>query len=369
MALPASGNPISLGQVNTELSLGATATISMDNSAVRTLFGKIGAGTIISMSDGHGKSAVAAAFNGTISSNQQELNLRTWALANGWNGSGAATITIASGVYIWSNNTAVAALTINGSWPGGVTVINNGFIIGKGGRGSGTTSSAWVAPEAGGPAISLGVSCTINNTNATAYIAGGGGGGGSGGGGLLYGGYNTWGFGGGGAGGGAGGQNGSNAVGAGGGLGGAGGNGSYYSAGVLQTGGTLAIGGGSGGGAGARIQVANRLGPVILVYTPAGGGRVLPGVGGAAGRVTAGTGGSGGSGNAPGNAGIDATVSGAVYGGGGGGWGAAGGRGGNIGTTLQVGTPGGAGGRSVQLNGFSVTWVGGNTTRVYGAVS
>jgi hypothetical protein len=33
------------------------------------------------------------------------------------------------------------------------------------------------------------------------------------------------------------------------------------------------------------------------------------------------------------------------------------------------GGPGGSGGKAVNLNGKTVTWVSGNTTRVYGAVS
>jgi hypothetical protein len=51
--------------------------------------------------------------------------------------------------------------------------------------------------------------------------------------------------------------------------------------------------------------------------------------------------------------------------GGGGGWGAAGG------SCLNAGSSGAgaAGGKAVALNGKTVTWVSGNTTRVYGAIS
>jgi len=59
MTLPASGNSISLSQVNTELGRSATATIDMNDAAVRSLFGVGGSGTTISMSDGWGKSAVS----------------------------------------------------------------------------------------------------------------------------------------------------------------------------------------------------------------------------------------------------------------------------------------------------------------------
>jgi len=58
MTLPASPNSISLSQVNTELGRSATANINMNDSAVRSLFGRAGSGTQISMSDGRGKSAI-----------------------------------------------------------------------------------------------------------------------------------------------------------------------------------------------------------------------------------------------------------------------------------------------------------------------
>ena len=118
-------------------------------------------------------------FSATISSNQQELNLRTWALGAGWDGSSAATITIGSGVYISSNSTSVAALTINGSWPGGVSLINNGFIVGMGGAGgAGSGGAVGGTGGSGGLALSVSVAVTVTNSGT---IGGGGGGGGGGG--------------------------------------------------------------------------------------------------------------------------------------------------------------------------------------------
>ena len=56
MALPVSGNAISLGQVNTELGISPSTTeISLNQAAVRALFA-MSSGQI-RMSDGHGKSA------------------------------------------------------------------------------------------------------------------------------------------------------------------------------------------------------------------------------------------------------------------------------------------------------------------------
>lgn len=172
MTLPSSG-AISLNDVNVELGNSGTAQISMNDAAVRGLFGV--ASGAISMSDGYGKSNV---FAFTISSTQVDANLRTLAVAAGWDETTAVEATIGSGVNINGSVAAnsTAALTIDGSWPGGVTLINNGSITGRGGNGNNGSVGPYVAAQAGGRALSASVAVTIDNQGT---IAGGGGGGGN----------------------------------------------------------------------------------------------------------------------------------------------------------------------------------------------
>lgn len=136
----------------------------------------------------------------------------------------------------------------------------------------------------------------------------------------------------------------------------------------LGTTGQLFGGGGGGGGGGAGNSVSG-----------AGGG----GGGGGQGDLGSGSGGAGGGGGFPGSPGNAGGPSGAGVGGaggvdgfvngGGGGYGGGWGDPGTTGDTSTTGAAGGApgsGGKAINLNGGSVTWIAGNNaTQVRGAVS
>jgi hypothetical protein len=62
----------------------------------------------------------------TISSNQTNANLRTLAVSAGWDQNSKVTATINSNIYVYSTSTGTPGLTINGSFPGGVELVNNG---------------------------------------------------------------------------------------------------------------------------------------------------------------------------------------------------------------------------------------------------
>ena len=255
MTLPVSG-AISLNAVNVELGLSGTTTISLNQSSLRTLFG-VGSGAI-SMSNGHGK---ANQFAFSITSNQSNANLRTLAVNAGWNGSTKAVATINGGVVISASTTGNTGLTIDGSWPNGIELINSGTILGMGGNGGtgGGTSSAGAAGAVGGKALHVAVAVSINNGGT---IAGGGGGGGGGrtgstnsSGGYRGSAYAVGASGGSGtvsaAGGGGGGGFAYNAYGSG--SGGAGGTGGGWGANGNAGGGASQSGGGGAGGAGSCL--------------------------------------------------------------------------------------------------------------------
>ncbi len=195
-----------------------------------------------------------AQFSFTISSNQTDANLRSLAIAAGWDGSSSVVATINSGISISSSGTGTPALTVNGSFPSGVALINGGTIAGRGGSGGhGGYYPGLAQPyrglpgTVGGTGLAVSVSITITN-NAT--IGGGGGGGGGGGLDSEDGGYD---FGGGGGGGGAG----FGALGAGGNSGLAGAAGSLSSGGGGGAGGSYGgYGYGGAGGGGGSLGVS-----------------------------------------------------------------------------------------------------------------
>jgi hypothetical protein len=195
MALNTSG-PISLagataGQsIAVELGLGTTTQISLNDTSVRTLAG-VASGAIIMPTNFYGKSnAFAFSFAGGTN-----LDLRTVALAAGWNGTTLVTATNTGNIT--SASTGSYALTISGSFPGGVSFINNGTVYGRGGNaGSGggaqlagpryhgvpDVANAGIANPGGagsGGVPSLLVSVAVSLTN-NGVIGGGGGGGGGG---------------------------------------------------------------------------------------------------------------------------------------------------------------------------------------------
>jgi hypothetical protein len=385
MTLPASG-AISFNNINVELLNPGTTTASLGQASYRTLAGV--ASGAISMSNFYGKSnRRTASYVYSSPASNQTLNITT--LSGYIAGLSCITITVNPGVYVYSTSTSTPALAITGGTPGdNVRLVNNGYIMGQGGTGADggyNTYTPYEGPYPGGPAISLSYPVTIDNTNGSAYIGGGGGGGAYG---YTYyeatsdspASFDSYG-GGGGAGGGS--------------------TNTKYAEFVLYNGCCLVYqyeyypgaAGGYIGQAGATPGVSSY--GDFTSKNGGGGGRIFPGVGGLGGggylsdgvRDTRGHGGGaggggaaacnvyfyggdntgdGGSANNPGNPSYSwyyrggYRIASTINGGGGGGWGASGG-------PSYAGH--GAGGKAVVLNGKSVTWVSGDTTRVWGGVS
>jgi hypothetical protein len=243
MTLQASG-AISISNISVELGLSATSTRSLNDATSRTLAGV--ASGAISLSSFYGK-ANAFVFNQTISGNTTNYNLKSSAIAAGWNQvlKLTATITINAGVYVYAtpgNNAFATGVT----FPTGTTlaVINNGTIVGSGGAAN---------SGAGGPAILFQYATTVTNNG---RIAGGGGAGGYGGsvtiieyysGYPLYSNSGTGGDGGGGLGNGGSGSLTSGAAGAAGTVSEGGGGYSYAAGGTGGAGGSYGAAGATGG--------------------------------------------------------------------------------------------------------------------------
>ena len=314
MTLPASGQ-IAFSDINTELGVGSTTTRSLNDAAVRTLFGQ-GSGSV-DMNTGHGK-ANAVIVNLTIGSNTKNYNIKSAVGGSYSSGKTIVNLTINSGVIVGSTSTSTYALDTGSGWATGdvINITNNGYIAGHGGNG-GQAKDSHSYPfkhgylgTAGGSSINLQWNITTFS-NTSGYVYSGGGGGGGGGAGDTNRGWK------------------------------------------------------GGGGAGSSVGLR---GVGTDVYEPAeNGGLTHGGYGGW--HVTGGYG-SGGALNANGLHGFDATHESGGGGGGGGGGGASGGRGGNGSMTFYL-EPGGAGGghgKAINLNGHTIN---GTTTltRTYGGIS
>jgi hypothetical protein len=197
MPLPSSG-PISLYQVNVELGLAGGASISLNQTNVRTLFGKP-SGTI-SMSDGYGKSAISQITVGGGTSNFGPGTTYNFSTANEYTVSFSRNTSVI--IYCWGaagGNTKRSTARTGGAggyargtftFSAGVTYkvrVGGGGVGGSGG-GSGGYSGGGPAAysttsefDAGGGGGYSGVFATsISQNPANSIIVAGGGGGGSG---------------------------------------------------------------------------------------------------------------------------------------------------------------------------------------------
>lgn len=297
MALQTSG-AISLNDLHIEAGGSSGTTCSLNDSDIRDIISKA-SGATNSFFEYYGQSSeTLLTSGGNVNGQPQRKEISVSSFI-----SSGETFRIPSNMWVWSDNTAVAALTIDIP----CTVINDGKIIGKGGNGGNGHYNLVRTGYAGGPAISVTSSGVTITNSSGAYIAGGGGGGGS---------YSDY-------------SNPSDAH-SGGGGGAGGGNGGtgrvnqgYWQAGV---GGALNAEGGDGGNGGnANNPIDNGGGAGGAggghQYGGGGGGRILSGVGGGGGN-------SAGDGGSAGNAGYSGGSYVYSIAGGGGGWGAAGGTGG-----------------------------------------
>ena len=249
-----SSGPISLAGTTAGQSIqienggNGTTQISLNDAAVRSLAG-VPSGAIVMPTNFYGK---ANQFSLTISSDTTNANLASLATAAGWNGTSALVATINNGIVVSANSTGTPGLTVSGSFPGGVSIINNGFIVGMGGRGGNGQpgGGGGSAGSAGGTALSVSSAVSITN-NGT--VAGGGGGGGGGPYTQVDYGCYVLQYGGGGGGGGRSGRTDSSGGSGGGGSGGSGGPGGV---GTFTGGGSGAANGGDWGSAGARNPFA-----------------------------------------------------------------------------------------------------------------
>jgi hypothetical protein len=204
MTTPTAGSAISLLDIQNEF--GGSTPISINEyysqgASVNTIgIAGIPASGTIAFSDFYNKNAkaeVSLPANTTL----YNVNVYSYLSDRGWNGVAPVTFIIPSTTYIGSNDIQKASLTISGRFPNGLTVINNGYIIGRGGQGgigrdgpintpyyNATTrtngsTAAGRNGENGGTGLTIADTAVNVSITNNGVIAGGGGGGGGGAGG------------------------------------------------------------------------------------------------------------------------------------------------------------------------------------------
>lgn len=174
--MPTPSGTISLNDVNVELGLAGTTTISMNQTNVRSLAG-VPSGAI-SMQNLQNKSSIVVASI-TISANTSNYVLDTSKVPGYSAGKTQVTLTINPSIFVTSTSTGSYAFTVDNSWTTGdtITIVNNGTIFGRGGNGGDGNTGNGNPGGGGGPALLVQRPASINNGN---RISGGGGGGGGG---------------------------------------------------------------------------------------------------------------------------------------------------------------------------------------------
>jgi hypothetical protein len=133
MTLPASGSSISLNQVNVELGLSGTTTITMNQTTLRTLFAV--ASGAISMSNGFSKSAVTAAVSSIAVSGSASTNPftnGTWTVLITYTNSTTST-DCTKLTWAWYNG-----VVNTGTLTGWVLTVSTANVTGKNTAGAGT---------------------------------------------------------------------------------------------------------------------------------------------------------------------------------------------------------------------------------------
>lgn len=139
-------------------------------------------------------STIPPLYSILINSDQTSITLRSFALGRGWNGRSPLGVVLIEG-FVISGSTTGPAITIDGDYPNGLSLINNGYIIGMGGAGGrgDDHTDGYAFQNSGRPGSPGGTAISVTSVGQKIYltnngvIAGGGGGGGGGRGGGIRG--------------------------------------------------------------------------------------------------------------------------------------------------------------------------------------